>query len=297
MCYTRLILNGIKVHHRSTRILSMKPLKVLEQTKFWHDPQLGDLELLRATYFTFAFAPHTHDTYAFGVTEAGAQLFTHHGAQRRIMPAGSVAVVHPGEVHTSQAVNDQGWSYRMFYPGAGVVQGIAAELSGKAQDLPFFPSPVIMDGQLAWHIQNFHRLLEDPSTSVLERESGLRWVLGLLLLHYSADPVSPCTAAPEPGYVERIREYIDEHYAEHMLLEQLAGLVGLSCFHLLRIFRSTTGLTPHAYQTHLRIEHAKELLRKGGSSADVAVEVGFVDQSHFCKRFKRMVGIAPGQYC
>jgi len=267
-----------------------------ESAKFWLDPQLDHLELLRATYFTFAFAPHAHDTYAIGVTEAGAQTFTHQRSKHWIMPAGSVAVVHPGEVHTSQATNDQGWSYRMMYPKADTLRQIGSELAGTSCDFPTFNAPVFPDENLARQISNFHHTLEDPQTTRLERESGLHWVLGGLISRYAADPILPCPAPPEPFYIRRVSQYLEEHYADQVSLEELAQLVGMSGFHMLRVFRNTTGFTPHAYQMHLRIEHAKQLLIQGMSLAATAAETGFVDQSHLTRQFKRAVGISPGQY-
>jgi AraC-like DNA-binding protein len=72
--------------------------------------------------------------------------------------------------------------------------------------------------------------------------------------------------------------------------------VQLSPFHLLRVFRAAVGLPPHAYQIQLRVARAKELLRAGMPIAAVAVEVGFVDQSHLTRHFKRLVGVPPGRY-
>jgi hypothetical protein len=186
--------------------------------------------LLRATYVTYAFAPHTHDTFAIGVTESGTQAFTYRRTRHLIMPAGSVAIVHPGEVHTSKAADEQGWTYCMFYPDASVLQRAAAELAGRQRDTPFFPSPVIYDAELACRIRNFHIVLEDSTTTVLERESRLLWTLAHLILRHADDRPALGAAKPEPLCVQRVRVYIDEHFAEPVSLDQLATLVGLSPF-------------------------------------------------------------------
>jgi hypothetical protein len=52
-----------------------------ETTKFWREPSLGDLELLRATYITHSFAPHVHEGYAIGVIDQGAETFRYRGAK------------------------------------------------------------------------------------------------------------------------------------------------------------------------------------------------------------------------
>ncbi|MBI9050846.1 MAG: AraC family transcriptional regulator [Anaerolineaceae bacterium] len=267
-----------------------------EKTKFWHDAGLNNLELFRATYHTFSFAPHIHDTYAIGVTESGAQSFTYQRTKKRLMPAGSVAVVHPGEVHTSQAANLSGWTYRMFYPAAELLQQVATELSGHPCSIPFFSSPVIHDADLARQIRNFHMIAEDANSTLLQRESILLWVIGCLVLRHADYHPSPCKANPEPDYVRRICRYMDEHFAEPLTVDQLARQAGFSPFHFLRIFRNTIGITPHAYLTHVRIERSKQLLLQGKSLAVIAAETGFVDQSHYSKYFKRMIGVSPGKF-
>jgi AraC-like DNA-binding protein len=64
----------------------------------------------------------------------------------------------------------------------------------------------------------------------------------------------------------------------------------------LRAFRAVTGMSPHEYQTLLRVTRARRLLRGGGAIGTVAAEVGFYDQSHFHHCFRRIVGLTPGNY-
>lgn len=95
---------------------------------------------------------------------------------------------------------------------------------------------------------------------------------------------------------EEVRVYLEAHFAEKLSLETLGRRAGISAFALLRAFRAATGLSPHEYQTLLRVTRARHLLRGGGSIASVASEVGFYDQSHFHHHFRRTVGLTPGGY-
>ncbi len=79
-------------------------------------------------------------------------------------------------------------------------------------------------------------------------------------------------------------------------LDGLAAAAGLGRFALLRAFQRRFGLPPHAYQLQLKIERARTLLRSGQSAAWVAGELGFCDQSHFTRHFKRILGVTPGDY-
>lgn len=64
----------------------------------------------------------------------------------------------------------------------------------------------------------------------------------------------------------------------------------------MRTFRRSIGLSPYAYLTQIRVEAAKKLLNEGASIADVASDIGFTDQSHLTRHFKRITGVTPGQY-
>jgi AraC-like DNA-binding protein len=96
--------------------------------------------------------------------------------------------------------------------------------------------------------------------------------------------------------IQRARDYLHDNYAESIALDELAQVAGLSPFHLCRLFRREFGLSPHAYQTHVRLSHAKHQLLRGMPLKDVAAATGFYDQSHFGWHFKRLVGVTPGQY-
>ncbi len=265
-----------------------------EQTMFWRDPVLRDLELLRATYVTHVFAPHMHEGYAIGVIDRGAESFWYRG-RTHIAPQGSVVLVSPGEMHTGSAAIEQGWSYRMLYPDAALLQQATASMTGRASDLPFFPEPVVYDPAMAEVLTRLHTTLT-TSPSRLERESSFLWALASLIeRHAESRPIRrfPTT---ERGRVQKVRTYLEEHYQENVSLEQLAALVDLSPFHLLRMFRAAVGLPPHCYLTHIRVMQAKRLIATATPLAEVAGAVGFSDQSHLTKHFKALVGVTPGQY-
>ena len=79
-------------------------------------------------------------------------------------------------------------------------------------------------------------------------------------------------------------------------LATLSREVGLSRFQTLRLFRRHYGVTPRAFHLHFRLALARRSLKAGASLAEVAASCGFVDQSHFTRQFKRLLGVTPGQY-
>ncbi|MDM9379867.1 AraC family transcriptional regulator [Chlorogloeopsis sp. ULAP01] len=94
--------------------------------------------------------------------------------------------------------------------------------------------------------------------------------------------------------VSRTIDYMHAHLDQDISLEVLAQSVNLSPSHLRRLFKQATGMAPHQYLINLRINRAKELLLSGGFSVnEVAAEVGFADQSHLHRHFKRIFGVTP----
>lgn len=267
-----------------------------EQTHFWHNCELGvSFEALTATYITHSFARHTHEGFAIGVIERGAETFYYRG-QTHVARAGSVVVINPGELHTGQAVRlEDGWTYRMIYPAAELVQRAAAEVAGTHQDIPLFDEPVIYDPAVFERLRLAHLALEQ-SASAVERETRLLAALTLLIQRHAAPPPVLHPANSDHAALHRAQAYLQEHFAENLSLETLARAANLSPFHLCRLFRDQIGLPPHAYLNQVRVNRAKSLLKPGLPIADVALATGFVDQSHLSRAFKRIVGVAPGQY-
>lgn len=94
-----------------------------------------------------------------------------------------------------------------------------------------------------------------------------------------------------------VEEYIHAHLDQNIALAELANVANLSEFHFARLFKQTTGLPPHQFVIHQRVERAKRLILAGRLSlAQIAIEVGFSDQSQLTRHFKRLVGVTPKRF-
>ncbi len=120
-------------------------------------------------------------------------------------------------------------------------------------------------------------------------------VLGLLGLLY---PI----ATPEDqrnffGELQRVIKYLETHFVDEITASQLAKVAGLSLPHFNRRFRSLLRLSPMEYVHSLRIQEAQRLLTSTTQSiGEISAAIGFYDQSHFTKRFKKVVGMTPLAY-
>jgi AraC-like DNA-binding protein len=265
-----------------------------EWVKIWHDPVLEGLELHHATYITHTFSRHMHDFYVLGVIEAGIQAFFYRGT-RHITPAGGVFVINPGEAHACEALTASGYTYRTFYPDVSLFKRVASELAGGQERIPFFSAAVILDPDLCRRLVELHHTLA-TAQSPLEREARFLEAAAYLITHYAELRLPEQRLGRERQAVKLVRHYLEDHYAEGVTLSELAHLVGLSPFYLLRVFEQEVGLPPHAYLESIRIRQAQRQLSCGTPIAEVAYELGFSTQSHFTRRFKQLLGVTPGQY-
>lgn len=100
-----------------------------------------------------------------------------------------------------------------------------------------------------------------------------------------------------PLQLRRTTEYIQANLGQNIPLAKLAAVAGISPFHFARLFKQTTGCAPHQYLIRCRVERARQLLLdRPGNAVEVALEVGFCDQSHLTTHFRRAFGVAPREF-
>ena len=265
-----------------------------EWAHFYTRPQVHGIEFIHAAFVTHSFPWHVHEYYAIGVIETGKQTFSCRNG-KHATPTGGLFVIHPDEPHTGEPGTSAGFTYRTFYPSAALMEHAAAELTGRRHPIPYFPAPVIVDAMLSHRFVALQRALIAP-TSTLEGETRLLETLADLITRYAAIRGNARPLGRERMAIRRVRAYIETHYDADNSLTDLARMVALSPFYLARVFRAEVGLPPHAYQESVRIREAQRLLARGTPLAAVACATGFADQSHFTRRFRRVIGVPPGHY-
>lgn len=292
-----------------------------DSARYWRTPLMPGADLLTAEYHEHAFAPHWHEAYAIPVIEDGAECYRYRGAQY-VAEAGTVPVINPGELHTGSRAVDEGWRYRVMYVPIGYLHGLADEIAGRAQPLPWFGADVIRDPDLARRLSRAHRLLEadadrrraspaatiarvpgavatepaDAGSDLLLVEGALIDALSTLLTRHARTREAPLRPSPDDPRVETMKALLAADLAAPLRVADLALAVGLSPFHATRLFTQATGLPPHAWRTQLRLQRSLAPLRAGATVADVAAAGGFTDQSHFTRHFRRMFGVPPGRW-
>jgi AraC-like DNA-binding protein len=267
-------------------------MKDSDLVHFERHADLDGLEIVHARYGRHVFARHTHEEYVLGVMLSGVERQWYRGA-KVLLPPRDLITFNPDEPHGGEAVDDTGWEYRCFYPSANLMYAAAREAG--LRELPFFPSAGASDSLVARTFIRMHETLMNSASS-LEHESVL--LDGLVtVIRRLADSHRPLPKIGQEHHATlHTKRLLEDQYAQNVKLVSLADEVRLSPYRLLRIFRRDVGMSPHEYQTLLRVRSAKAALQQGGAAAQVALKVGFVDQAHLIRHFKRVYGLTPGQY-
>ena len=261
--------------------------------RFWRDDDLGGLELRFSSYQSVCFGRHTHDTYSVALVEGGrSKAFL--GGRQVAVTAGDIVLVHPDEVHACNPVRGSGWRYWMLHLDPKWFRDLALEVAGRDEGSPRFQGSVARDAVVEHALVRLIALVSGGAGR-LEKEVAALAALGPLVVRHTR--LHEAARGPEVRRaVRRVQEYIDAHLEHNVSLSALGRVAGLSPYHLVRVFRETTGLPPHAWHNQRRIQRARRLLSAGVPIAEVALDAGFADQSHFSHRFRESVGTTPRRY-
>lgn len=237
-----------------------------------------------------------HHTYTVcTVQEMARPVPWRYRGRRYDLGADGCSFMEPGEVHANLRVSDPA-TFRVLFLDPALVERAAAEIGvGGAVHFEIAQIDEASHRRLRSSLLALHTSLERAATP-LERESLFTRCLELMF-EECVERRARSRSGSDPTCVSRARDFIEDHLTETVRLDDLVEAAGASSrFQLVRAFAATTGLPPHAYQIQRRINRGRAMLARGLAPAHVAAELGFVDQSHFTRHFKRVVAVPPATY-
>lgn len=266
--------------------------------RYWRSPD-QPLEAMYAHFERHAYHRHSHETYSFGVTEAGVQAFACRGSAHT-STAGMVMAFNPDDPHDGHPLGGPGFTYRMVHIGQPLVADVLAEVTERPGRLPLFAEPVVCDTNVAAAVRSLHAALL-AGAGALRRDELLHRVVLTAVRRAARSPGAARPVRPGPGgevarVAERARQVLDATCLQELTAAELAGAVGRSRFAVYRAFQAVHGMAPSDYQRQRRLRAARALIADGQPLAEVAAGVGFTDQSHLTRWFTRTFGITPAAY-
>ena len=253
------------------------------------------IQSLRAHFKGHAYDPHWHDSYLIGFTESGVQQFRCRG-ERNISTAGKVFFLEPGDIHDGDAPTEGGFTYRMFYLDAPWLEREIATLFEEAPANCQLGVPQLLfdDPLLVQRIDDAFQAIHGSDLKIV-RQSAIDGLLDGLTRRLQWRQRS--ALQPQlPLVAQRARDYLHANLMQDIGLDDLARASGCDRFRLTRAFKQAFGLPPHAYLIQLRLARARQLLGRGLAPAEVAADLGFADQSHLGRWFRRAYGVTPAYY-
>jgi len=260
-----------------------------EVLRFARTPALPGVELMTARGSPHAWRVY-HEQYAVCTVDKATADIRYRRNLHQIANR-STLLFEPGETHLTQPVTvPQDFQVLFFTPESMQQYSDEMEMPGR---LHFKPDCNI-DEQLLLSCKRLHAaILEDAAA--IEQQSLLADCIGTLFSSH-AERRGQTMLGAEKLPLLRARDFLIDRYAHTLSLDEIAAIAGLSRFHFLKAFTAQFGLPPHSYQIHLRIERSLPLLRQGVCLSHVAEAIGFNDQSHFIRHFKRIMRVTPGRY-
>ena len=258
------------VTYGSTVRVLRTPYLVVTET--WHEPNT-------------ALARHDHENATINVVLSGHFLETI-GVGKFACGSGSAVLKPAGAHHTNHyetgarcVVVEFGGSFLDSFPEAARLLRDRAYSAGGTADV----------------INALQRELARPDRAAPLVLEGLSLqILGELTRARSASSTELATV---PRWAARTREYLDAHCTRDLTIAQLATDAGVHPCHLNRCFKRYFGASVGTYVRRRRIALARQLLQRGDESlSEIAARLGFCDQSHFAKMFKKTIGLSPGMY-
>lgn len=243
----------------------------------------GVAEVLHAHFPSHSYPLHTHDTWTLLVVDSGTigfELDRHdHGASPAV-----VTLLPPHVPHDGHNATTQGFRKRVVYLEEHI---LGADRIGAAVDHPGWTDQRLLDA-----VRGLDNALGRGHDG-FEGETRLAVVADAL--RRRLDRTAPPTAEDRP-LARRLRMLLDERVTEEVVLADLAAELGSHPSHLVRAFGREYGIAPYRYLTGRRLDLARKLLLRGVSAAETATSVGFYDQAHLTRHFRRLLATTPAAY-
>ncbi|HEY4189355.1 MAG TPA: AraC family transcriptional regulator [Candidatus Limnocylindrales bacterium] len=252
----------------------------------WNPVIPGIREVLHATFAEHAYPSHTHDVWTLFVVDEGGVRYDLDGTERIAAPS-MVSVLPPHVVHDGRPATGDGYRKRVIYLETSV---LGEHLIGPSVDQPVLDDPGLRD-----LVDGLHVALASHDDA-LEAEVRLADVAERIRASMGEPAPEWRDARRNRDLAEQLRAWLDDRTFESPTMAEAAAALDADQTQLARAFADAFSIPPHTYVDGRRLGAARARILAGHALADVAAEVGYVDQAHLTRRFKRFLGTTPGRF-
>jgi AraC-like DNA-binding protein/mannose-6-phosphate isomerase-like protein (cupin superfamily) len=239
------------------------------------------------------FSKHSHPTLSLCMIGEGEITIAYHPDTKVTLHPGQIALFCPDQVHLTRNLSDTPLPYYNLHFDKAWALTIQQKILDTQKLLPM-NKPIISDVRYATELMDIITQINQDVLTQSETEVKITALLQRLFVHYADTQHIP----EEAPLFDQIKQYILEHIDQEISATTIAAHTGYSTAHISRRFKQHFGLTLQAFLIDQRIHHAKALMLQHSnlSLAQIALEAGFYDQSHFIKNFKKAYSISPNAY-
>lgn len=253
---------------------------------FFNNPK-WNIEIKKCNNSIHSSKAHFHNEISIGLIERGSTQTEINGNTYELHEK-TFLIIPPNLAHKCTPYDYKNWNFRMLYLTKEWFKS-AFNIQGEKVKFDYMKIGENMFSDIIKLTDNI-----ESETINIKNETKLVKYISLLINNLSLeDNMKENTNVKK---INEIKEYIEKNYLKNIMLDDLAERAQISKYYLIRKFSEYYGLSPHQYITNLRINHAKKLLKNNMEYADIALDSGFYDQSHFIKCFKEYTGVTPMNY-
>jgi len=265
----------------------------VENTLQYKSPPLAGIKALSCSS-DFVFDSHIHSGHVLWLNSEGGEHFKVLGTTSVLQP-GSISIIEPGVVHSNHPSAKSKRHLRSLYLESDFflhLENLVTGISTQKYNL----QTTVLKNMSHWRdALALHEAIITSQSRVLIEELCISLFTQIGDLHFGSTPINHAIDKRDVR-ISTIIDYMKFHLGDEISLNTLAEIAGCTSYHVIRLFKETMGMSPHAYLIQLRLERARKLLDEGNTITDAALNAGFSDQSHLTRRFKKRFGITPGTY-
>ncbi|MCI9338865.1 MAG: AraC family transcriptional regulator [Lachnospiraceae bacterium] len=244
-----------------------------------------------------ALKPHVNSraglrSFLFFLVTAGSGSLVYEGQTWRLAP-GDCAFIDCRKAYSQSSSEDDLWSLKWIHFYGSSMGGIYEKYVQRGG------GPVILGGDGAAFGDLLTDLLALAGSEDYIRDMRINEKITCLLtriMEQSWHPENRSQPAKRQS-LQYVKSYLEEHYKEHITLDRLAGQFYVNKFYLARTFKEQFGVTILGHLDQIRVTHAKRLLRFSNLTVEaIGREVGIPEPGYFSRVFKKVEGVAPGEY-